>query len=77
MICHEMPRGAICFPFFLTKWLCISAAVVLPEGRVRVQINGPWAGEAWASLISIQGDVLFKAVEIEEGASVVEDAPVV
>ena len=34
-------------------------AVVTGEGRVRVQINGPWRETAWASMIATDGQQLF------------------
>lgn len=39
-------------------------SVVTSDGKVRVQINGPWRDDgAWASMISSDGAVLFRAVE--------------
>lgn len=39
-------------------------SVVTADGKVRVQINGPWRDDgAWASMIASDGAVLFRAVE--------------
>ena len=45
-------------------------SVVTSDGRVRLQINGPWRDNgAWASMIATDGAVLFRAVSPVESAS--------